>query len=180
MEPQEENSMLIFSKLFILDRIKLVQMTAEMYHSYFMEFENDPDLYLPGQKYVHYEYSEEKVAKYIQRQQVLKRIPLAIMYDDEIAGEIIIRDIEQHKCATMGITLKNAQYKDYGIGTQAERLAIQYVFDELEIPTMYADTLQTNVRSQHVLEKAGFAFVREDQDFKYYRIDKMQSEFNIN
>ena len=154
------------------DRIKLVPMTAEMYRSYFMEYENDPDLYLPGQEYACYEYSEEKTAKYIQRQQDLKRIPLAIMYDDEIAGEIIIRNIEPHFSATMSITLKNAQYKNHGIGTQAEQLAIQYVFDELDIPTLYADTIQTNVQSQHVLEKAGFALIREDQDYKYYRIDR--------
>ena len=154
------------------DRIRLASMTAEMYRSYFMEYKNDPDLYLPGQEYVHYEYSEEKVAKYVQRQQDLKRIPLAIMCDDEIVGEILIKNIEQNISATMSITLKNAQYKDHGIGTQAERLAIQYVFDELDIPTLYADTIQTNVRSQHVLEKAGFTYIREDQDHKYYRIDR--------
>ena len=154
------------------DRIRLVPMTAEMYRLFFRDYENDPDVYLPGQEYVHYEYSEEKVSKYLQRQQDLKRIPLAIMCDDEIVGEIIIKNIEPHTCATMGISLKNAQYKGYGIGTQAERLAIQYVFDELDIPTLYADTIQTNVRSQHVLEKAGFTFIREDQDLKYYRIDR--------
>ena len=27
------------------------------------------------------------------------------------------------------------------------------MFDELDIPTLYADTMQINVRSQHVLEK---------------------------
>lgn len=154
------------------NRIRLVPMTTEMYHSYLIEYENDPDLCLPGQEYVHYEYSEEKAAKYIQRQQDLKRIPLAIMCDDEIVGEIIIKNIESLKSATMGIALKNAQYKNHGIGTQAERLAIQYVFDELDIPTLYADTIQTNVRSQHVLEKAGFTLIREDRDFKYYRIDR--------
>ena len=154
------------------DRIKLVPMTAEMYRSFLREYENDPDLYLPGQEYVPYEYSEQKVAKYIQRQQDLKRIPFAIMYDDDIVGEIIIKNIEQHTCATLSIALKNAQYKDCGIGTQAEQLAIQYVFDELDIPTLYADTIQTNGRSQYVLEKAGFTLIREEQDFKYYRIDR--------
>ena len=155
------------------DRIKLAPMTAEMYRSYFMEYENDPDLFLPGQAYVHYEYSEEKVRQYVQRQRDRNRIPLAILYGDEIVGEIIIKNIEPHTCATMGITLKNAKYKDCGIGTQAERLAIQYVFETLDIPTLYADTIQSNVRSQHVLEKVGFFYIREDKDFKYYRIDKM-------
>ena len=147
------------------DRIKLALMTAEMYRSYFRKYENDPDLYLPGQEYIPYEYSDEKVEKYIRRQQDLKRVPLAILYDDEIVGEIVIKDIEQHKSAAMSICLKNAQYKGSG-------LAVQYVFDHLDIPTLYADTIQTNTRSQHVLEKAGFSLIREDQDFKYYRIDR--------
>lgn len=152
--------------------IKLVPMTADMYRAYLMEYENDPDLYLPGQTYCRYEYSEERAAKYIQRQQELKRIPLAIMLNDEIAGEIIIKNIEPGVCATMGIALKNAKYKDRGIGTLAERLAVEYVFYVLDIPTLYADTIKSNLRSQHVLEKIGFTLIREDKDFRYYRIDR--------
>ena len=154
------------------DIIRLAPMTPEMYRTYFVEYENDHDLFLPGQAYAPYVYSEEKVAKYVRRQQDLNRVPLAIMYGNEIVGEIIIKNIEPHKCATMGIALKNAKYKDRGIGTQAEKLAVRYVFDELDIPTLYADTIRTNCRSQHVLEKVGFAFVREDRDYKYYRIDR--------
>ena len=87
----------------------------------------------------------------------LKRIPLAIMRGDEIVGEVLIKDIEPRDRATLGIVLKNARYKDQGIGTQAERLAVRYVFRELDIPTLYADTIRTNTRSQHVLEKVGFS-----------------------
>lgn len=153
-------------------RIELGPMTEDMYHRYFKEYESDPDLLLKDQPYVSYTYSEEKVERYIRRQKELRRIPLAILCDDEIVGEIVIRDIEEHKCAAMGITLKNAKYKDQGIGTEAERLAVRFVFCDLDIPTLYADTVKTNTRSQHVLEKAGFAFLREDGDFKYYRIDR--------
>ncbi len=156
----------------MLSRIRLAPMTGEMYRSFFLDYENDPDMCLPGQGYVHYEFSEEKVAKYVQRQKDLGRIPLAILHDDEIVGEIIIKDIEPHKCATMSIVLKNARYKNHGIGTQAERQAIQYVFDDLDIPTLYADTVRTNSISQHVLEKAGFTLIQEDQCFKYYRMDR--------
>ena len=38
--------------------------------------------------------------------------------------------------------------------------------------TLYADTLRSNTRSQRILEKAGFSFLREDGDFRYYRIDR--------
>ncbi|WP_051205671.1 GNAT family N-acetyltransferase [Butyrivibrio sp. FC2001] len=156
--------------------IQLIAMTPEMYHSYFKEYENDPDLWLDKMKYTPYEYSEEKVNKYIQRQKNLNRRTLAIMCGGEIVGEVIIKNIEEHKCATLGICLKNAKYKDQGIGTQAERLAVRYVFKELDIPVLYADSIQPNTRSQHVLEKVGFKYVNEDADFKYYRIDRGDSE----
>ncbi len=157
-------------------RVKLVPMTAERYHAFFTDYENDPDVFPEGQPYVSYTYSEENVERYILRQKNRKRIPLAILYGDEIVGEILIKKIEAHTCATLGITLKNAAYKDRGIGTQAEKLAIRFVFHELDIPILYADTIQTNTRSQHVLEKLGFVLIGEDPDFKYYRIDRASFE----
>lgn len=153
-------------------RIRLAPMTDEMYHRYLKEYENDPDLFLKDQPYFSHTYSKEKAEQYIQRQKDLNRVPLAILCDDEIVGEIVIKNIEARKCATMGLALKNAKYKDRGIGTEAERLAVRFVFDELDIPTLYADTIQTNTRSQHVLEKVGFVFLREDENFKYYRINR--------
>lgn len=154
------------------ETISLKPMTEDMFYAYFKEYENDPDLYFEGQEYTPYEYSEENVAKYIQRQKDLNRVALAIMSDNEIVGEIIIKNIEKGKCATMGLALKNASYKDHGIGTEAEKLAIEYVFNELDIPTIYADAIKSNTRSQHVMEKVGFVLIREDDDFKYYRIDR--------
>jgi len=153
-------------------KIRLVPMTADMYSSFFIEYENDPDLCLPGQAYVHYEYSEEKVSKYVQRLRDLNRIPLAVLYEDEIVGEIIIKNIAEHQSATLGLAMKNARYKDRGFGTKAEQLVIQYVFNELDIPVLYADTILSNTRSQHVLEKVGFQFIKEEGDFRYYQIER--------
>lgn len=152
--------------------IRLAPMTLEMYQRYAQEYENDPDLYLDPGKYVHYEYSSERAELYFQRQIDRGRILLAILSGTEIVGEIVIKNIEPHVCATMGLTLKNASWKDRGIGTAAEKLAVAYVFNELDIPTLYADSIQPNTRSQHVLEKVGFTFIREDESFKYYRIDR--------
>lgn len=150
--------------------IRLIPMTPEMYHDYFKEYENDPDLYFDKSEFVPYVYSAERVERYIRRQADLHRIALAIAYGDEIAGEIVIKNIEAHKCATLGISLKNSAYKDRGIGTQAEKLAVRYVFDELDVPVLYADTVKTNARSMRVLEKTGFKFLREDGVFRYYEI----------
>jgi len=152
--------------------IYLLPMTAEMYHEYFREYQNDPDLYIDKSAYISYTYEEEKVNRYIQRQIDLKRKVFAIMFNEEMVGEIVIKNIVEHQCATMGLAMKNTNYKDRGFGTKAEQLAIQYVFHELDIPVLYADSILSNTRSQHVLEKVGFKLIKEDGDFKFYRIER--------
>ena len=158
--------------------VYLLPMTAEMYHEYFKEYQNDMDLYLDKSTYTPYVYAEESVNRYIQRQTDLKRKNFAIMFDGEMVGEIVIKNIVEHECATMSIAMKNARYKDRGFGTKAEQLAIQYVFNELDIPILYADAVLTNTRSQHVLEKVGFRFVKEEGDFRHYRIDRQTGYIN--
>ena len=152
--------------------IRLIPMTSEMYHEYFKEYQNDPDLYINPAAYTSYSYDEEAVNRYIKRQSDLHRIPLAIVCGDEIVDELIIKNIEERKCATLGIAMKNQTYKDRGFGTRAEQLAIEYVFNELDIPVVYADSILSNTRSQHVLEKVGFRLIKTEGDFKYYRIDR--------
>ena len=94
------------------------------------------------------------------------------MHGQEMVGELVIKNIEPGQCATMGLAMRNAQYKDRGFGTRAEQLAIRYVFEELDIPVLYADALITNTRSQHVLEKVGFRLIREEGNFRYYSIER--------
>lgn len=154
--------------------IYLLPMTPEMYHAFFWEYQNDMDLYLNESDYYVYHYDEETVDRYIERQINLGRITFAIMCDDEIVGELKLYNIESGICATMGITMKNAKYKDRGFGTQAELLAIDYVFNVLDIPVLYADSIITNTRSQHVLEKVGFRLIRQDDERKYYMISRGQ------
>ena len=150
--------------------IYLQPMTAEMYHAYFKEYQNDPDLYLDKQAWTPYVYRAEAVDRYIRRQADLNRRVFAIMFNGEAVGEVVIKNITEHQCATLGICMKNAHCKDRGFGTKAEKLAIEYVFRELDIPVLYADALLTNTRSQHVLEKAGFRLMKEEGDFRYYCI----------
>ena len=154
------------------DEVYLLPMTAEMYHEYFKEYQNDLDLYIDKSAYTAYSYEEEKVNRYIQRQIDLNRKVFAIMHGDETVGELIIKNIDERKCATMGLAMKNTAYKDRGFGTRAEQLAIEYVFNELDIPVLYADSILSNKRSQHVLEKVGFKLIKEKGDFKYYCIER--------
>ena len=152
--------------------IHLRPMTADMYHRYFQEYESDPDLCLDKSTYTPYVYDAEKVDRYIQKQINLHRIPFAIEHEGEMVGEILLKNITPEQCATLSLSMKQAKYKDRGFGTASEKLAIDYVFYRLDIPTLYADTICTNIRSQHVLEKVGFRLIGEDKNFKYYRIDR--------
>ena len=68
--------------------------------------------------------------------------------------------------------MQNDAMKGKGYGTQAGRLAVKTAFDELGMAAVNADTIRKNTWSQHVLGKVGFRFVREDETFKYYRIEQ--------
>ena len=46
-----------------------------------------------------------------------------------------------------------------------------YAIHVLGMTAVNADTLAGNLRSQHVLEKVGFRFVRAEGDFRYYRYE---------
>ncbi len=154
-----------------MDNIYLKPMTDKMYHEYFKEYENDYDLFLDKSEFFKYVYDEEQVNKYIEKQKTLKRICLAIMKDDEMIGEIKLHHITPES-ATLGISIKNDKYKNQGYGTIAEQLVIDYVFNKLNKKVLLADTILTNTRSQHVLEKVGFQKVGEDERSFYYKIER--------
>ena len=159
----------------VTDSIRLVPMTDEMYRAFFREYENDPDLCRPGQSYEPFRYSEERVGSYVRRQKEPGRVPLAILCGEDIAGEIILKNIEPHACADLSITLKNDGYKGRGIGTKALCDAVRYAFTELDLCEVFANALKTNVRSRHVLEKTGFLQTGEDKEFVYYRIGRNET-----
>ena len=105
--------------------ITLTPMTARMYHAFFRDYQNDADLYLDKSEFREYTYNRETVDAYIQRQIALKRLPFAILYGDEMVGELRFYDIKPHESAVLGITMKSSQYKDHGchaVDPAADRL----------------------------------------------------------
>ena len=148
--------------------ISLVRMTDEMYDVYFQDYDNDPDLYFDKAQYKPYVYSAEGVARYIERKKRKQQIPMAIVHDGEMVGELIFKELIPKESVTIGISLRKSKYKDHGYGTQAEKLALDYAFDTLGVQTVLADTILTNTRSQHVLKKVGFVETHRDEMFIYY------------
>lgn len=152
--------------------ISLTRMSDEMYYEYLKDYENDPDLYFDKDTYEPYIYSVEGVARYIERKKRKQQIPMAIVHDNEVIGELIFKELVPNYSVTIGIALKNANYKDHGYGTQAEKLALDYAFGTLGVKVVLADTILTNTRSQHVLEKVGFVETHRDDRFIYYKCQR--------
>ncbi len=123
-------------------------------------------------KFHTYTYDPKACDAYYEHNRQPDRIHFAIMLGDTPIGELILKRIDRQSghCA-MGICMKNDTYKNRGYGSTAEKLALEYAVQELELKTVFADALIHNTRSQHVLEKVGFQRTHQDELFVYYRYD---------
>lgn len=153
--------------------ICLCKMTKDLCRRYHEGFTYDPDLFMDMSRFKTYVYSDSHADAQFHRQQDLKRVHLAVMLDQEVIGEIVLKNIDiKAKHCTLGIHMKNDHFKNKGYGTQAEILALEYAFNEMGMETVFADAILKNARSQHVLKKVGFVETHQDDAFYYYRCDK--------
>jgi len=148
-------------------------MTRELCHRFYREFENDPAIYMDMSRFAPYVYDEAVVDRRFEAQQARDRKAFLVMLGERPVGEVILKhiDLEKRECS-LSIHLVNDSVKGRGYGTQAERLVLRYAFDELELLAVNADAVRKNRRSQHVLGKAGFRQVGEDDAFLYYRCER--------
>ncbi len=153
--------------------IELKPMTRELCHALFKEWENDPDIYSDMSLFKPFTYTEEYADKYFDSKQKPDRKMFAIMLKDRLIGEIQLKQIDYDKKeCTLSIHMQNDSYKGKGYGTAAEKLAIDYAFSEQGMIAVNADTIVKNERSQHILEKLGFEYLKEEDGFRFYRIEK--------
>lgn len=156
-----------------MENITLQIMTKTIARQYFRSFVMDPDLFLDKSQYRTFEYSDEFSDHRVDRYAQMGRVFLAVMLSDMPIGEVVLKEIDQdRKCCTLGISMANDNFKNRGYGTKAEMLALRYAFENLDMETVYADALITNLRSQHVLEKVGFLETHRNGSFVYYRCDR--------
>ena len=149
--------------------VSIKPMTRQMCHEFYQRFQNDPAI----GHYYEYIYTPELADRYFDTNSVPDRKLFAILAGDEIVGECKLKNIDSQKReCSLGIHLRDDSVKEKGYGTQAERLMLKYAFEELGMVAVNAEAALKNTRSQHVLEKVGFRYVREDETFKYYRCEK--------
>ena len=148
-------------------------MTRKLCHELYKEWENDEAIYMDMSLFKPYVYNEEAVNRYFDSKQDSSRIMFVIMLDEKPIGELQLKQIDyDNKECTLSIHMQNDKLKGKGYGTKAEQLAIMYAFEELGMNAVNADTVKKNARSQHVIEKVGFKYIKEDDSFIYYRIQR--------
>mgnify|MGYP005803736901 CR=1 FL=1 len=155
--------------------IFLQEATRELLHRYYKDFESDPDIFMDMEQFHPYQYDVERVDAYCEAKVFRSdRKVFMIMDDTAPVGELLLKniDLEKGQCE-LSIHLQRDEVKNRGFGTQAEILALRYAFEVFKLNTVYAGSVQKNARSQHVLEKVGFVLMKEDDIFKYYKIEEM-------
>lgn len=160
-----------------MNTVSIQPMTREMCHRFYKGFQNDPAIYMDMSQFAEYKYCPDNVDHYFDENNTPSRRLFAIMVDERIIGECTLKyiDFDKRECS-IGIHLLDNTVKGKGYGTQAERLLLRYAFEELGMVAVNADAVLKNTRSQHVLEKVGFRYAREDDTFKYYRCERIYHE----
>ncbi|MBR1606940.1 MAG: GNAT family N-acetyltransferase [Clostridia bacterium] len=156
-----------------MGRVELAVMTRAQCHALYRGWQNDPALYPDAAEYRPYVYDTAAVDRYFDARQTPDRVLFAVLLEGQPIGEVQLKaiDRDRREC-TLSIHLQNDAVKGQGYGTQAERLAVRYAFDQLGMRAVKADAVITNTRSQHVLEKVGFRLVGEENGFRYYRVER--------
>lgn len=153
--------------------IRLEKMTLPLSQAYYQRLQQAPELFEDPAAMTPFRYDPAWVEARFAAGQTPDRLSFAVMRGDEVIGEAVLKRIDKEKkSCELGICLVNDSVKNRGYGTEAERLAVRYAFETMGLDTVFADSLLGNTRGQHVLQKAGFRYVNEDEHFRYYRIDR--------
>ena len=157
-----------------MDEITLQIMSREQCHELYKGWENDPAIYMNPSSVGKYQYDAESVARYYNAKQVPSRVLFAIVKDGKVIGELHLKYIDwMKKECTLSIHMQSDAVKGKGYGTKAEQLALTYAFTVMGMNAVCADAIIKNTRSQHVLEKVGFKFTKEENGFRYYRCERL-------
>lgn len=84
------------------------------------------------------------------------RLDLAIEYNDVVVGEVVINSYDEIKNQANFRVLISDDYVNKGIGSNALRLLLPYIFNEVGLSALTLDVFEFNPRASHVYEKVGF------------------------
>ena len=155
-------------------KVTLTPATRELLHTYYRDFENDPDLFMDMDRFVPFHYDPDRIdARFDAWRAAGDRVDFLILRGEAPIGELALKHIDREAgTCELSIHLQNDRVKGRGYGARAEQLALRYAFEVLKLDRVLADAVVKNTRSQHVLEKVGFTFLRQEGIFRYYEFPR--------
>lgn len=149
-----------------MDKIELLSYSLERCHEFYKNYTADP--MMTHEPFV---YHKDHIDKYYKNKVMdPNRRYFAIVYQSKTIGEIQIKHIDPvDKSGTLSIIIGEDKHKNMGFGSEAIKLILKYAKDQLKFKKIYADAIHRNKRSQHVLEKIAFEYLKEDDVLKYYQ-----------
>jgi len=136
------------------DKVELTQLIND--YDVVQWLSNMPFPYKPEDAEAFIERSQEKILK-----QEIKTY--MIFHNNKMLGGIELRDFNEHSCE-LGYWL-GKKYWGKGFATEAVGRLLELGFDELNLNEIYAAYKVGNEASKKVLDKSGFQFYREKQEF---------------
>lgn len=145
--------------------IDLKPYTRERCHELYKIYKPDPLM-----TYDAYAYDQAKMDRYYDSKVMDdSRRFFAIVHENMTIGEIQLKYIDYvNGHGILSIIIANDDYKNCGAGTAAINRMLLYAKESLKLRRVFADAIHRNTRSQNVLERIGFKFMREDEDLRYY------------
>ena len=84
------------------------------------------------------------------------RLDLAIEYDNQVVGEVVLNNYDEEANMSNIRILISDDFVGRGIGTQALKLMAKYAFNDVGLTALTLDVATFNPRAKHVYEKIGF------------------------
>ena len=151
--------------------LRLEPETVERLLAFYRDFRQAPELFAPGEAVPAHFFDEAAVRRRFARQsRRADRVYFAVLHGDRVIGEVVLKGIDpEGRTCELGICLVNDEWKNRGFGTRAERLAVRWAFERLDMDSISAEVLPGNARSRRVQEKLGFQLVsRTETGFLRY------------
>jgi RimJ/RimL family protein N-acetyltransferase len=116
---------------------------------------------------------------YLTRNEQTDRLDLAIISREtgQCVGEVVFNDLDEENESCNFRILIGPAGRDRGFGSEATRLALEWVFTKVPIHRVELSVFDFNPRAQHVYERAGFVVEgRRRQSFVFdgLRYDDIQ------
>lgn len=128
------------------------------YHAFYRNYEPDPVMdphpYRYSREHVDraFDYDASRADWY----------PVFGIFNEENipVGSLALKRIDREKArCEIGIVMANDRWKNRGYGTEAMQQAIQLAAEQYGVRTILADTMGSNRRMQHLLDKLGFQLI---------------------